>query len=189
MSNIEFGVVITLVISIITGALFIGKLDGRLEAIEKDKDWQSIVKLREEQVESMNKDAENIKTRFNKIKMEADEKIKLIGAEILSINKLVSEGKLDINELVKISKKNIGISGEKILNEISGELKVGRCEDIRGKCGTGMFRQPTYYFDRVVFSCPDSKPIMSEFRFSRCGAINSANEGLQVIAKCCSLTK
>jgi len=42
MTRVEIGVVIALVISIVTGALFVGRLDGRLQAIEKDKDWNSI---------------------------------------------------------------------------------------------------------------------------------------------------
>ncbi|MGR5401933.1 hypothetical protein ACPV48_25170 [Vibrio harveyi] len=42
MSKIEIGVVITLIISVVSGALFLGQLDGRLSAIEDDKDYASL---------------------------------------------------------------------------------------------------------------------------------------------------
>jgi hypothetical protein len=71
----------------------------------------------------------------------------------------------------------------------SSTLRVGSCVELQGSCGTGMFKQPTYYFDRVSFGCPTNKPLLNKFRFTRCGNINSESEGLAVVATCCALTK
>lgn len=48
MTKIELGVLLTLALAIISGTYFIGKLDGRLSAIEKDKDYTSFKKEKEE---------------------------------------------------------------------------------------------------------------------------------------------
>ena len=66
-------------------------------------------------------------------------------------------------------------------------LKIGNCQVVTGPCGTGMFQKPTYYFDRVKFSCPDDRPIMNTVRFKRCGEIGQNQEGLQIISNCCAL--
>ncbi len=42
MNKIELGVIVTLLIAIVTGALYIGKLEGRIQALETDKDFTSI---------------------------------------------------------------------------------------------------------------------------------------------------
>ena len=42
MSKIEMGVVVTVILAIIAGALFLGRLDGRITALENDKDFSSI---------------------------------------------------------------------------------------------------------------------------------------------------
>ena len=42
MTKIELGVVVTVFLSVIAGALFLGRLDGRITALENDKDFSSI---------------------------------------------------------------------------------------------------------------------------------------------------
>ena len=61
------------------------------------------------------------------------------------------------------------------------------CETVDGPCGNGMFQQPTYFFDRVSFDCPASHPMLSGFRYQRCGTLGSATEGLRVRATCCQI--
>ena len=43
MSKVELGIVVTLVLAAIGGALFIGELSGRVRALEGDKDYSSVV--------------------------------------------------------------------------------------------------------------------------------------------------
>ena len=61
------------------------------------------------------------------------------------------------------------------------------CEQVDGPCGNGMYQKPTYYFDRVSFECPESHPMLSGFRFLRCGTTGTENEGLRVRATCCQV--
>ncbi len=71
------------------------------------------------------------------------------------------------------------------LNRVS----IGNCKKIKGKCGAGMYNKPTYYLDRVRFSCPSQQPLLRSLRFLRCGKIKTKDEGLLVEATCCALTK
>ncbi|MEL6722956.1 MAG: hypothetical protein AAFP10_07010 [Pseudomonadota bacterium] len=41
MKVVQLGVVVTVILAVISGIYFIGSLDGRLTAIENDKDYQS----------------------------------------------------------------------------------------------------------------------------------------------------
>jgi hypothetical protein len=42
MNKIEMGVIVTVIIAFITGALYIGNLQGRIQALETDKNYASI---------------------------------------------------------------------------------------------------------------------------------------------------
>lgn len=68
------------------------------------------------------------------------------------------------------------------------QIRVGRCQLIDGQCGIGTYKQPTFYLDRVRFSCPEGHPILSGVRFKRCGAIDTKDEGLLLVATCCALS-
>ena len=63
---------------------------------------------------------------------------------------------------------------------------LGSCAIYHGACGEGMYGQPTYYLDRVSGNCPVTQPILNGFKFARCGAIDTPNEGLMLVMTCCA---
>ena len=75
---------------------------------------------------------------------------------------------------------------QSVLEQVS-RIRVGSCEEIDGQCGVGMHNKPTYYFDRVRFSCPDNRPLLRGIHFERCEQ-GTPEEGLLVQGKCCSLS-
>ena len=68
-------------------------------------------------------------------------------------------------------------------------LVIGECKAVKGSCGTGMFKQPLHYMDRVRFSCPAQSPVLRSLKFVRCGKRGTSNEGLLLEASCCKLRK
>ena len=70
----------------------------------------------------------------------------------------------------------------------ASHVRVRSCLTIDGPCGDGMFNQPTYYFDRVKFSCPEERPILRGIKFERCGNKGTSDEGLLLVATCCALS-
>ncbi len=87
-----------------------------------------------------------------------------------------------INEAVGRTEISSGISLDKLSTNI-----VLDCKKIRGKCGNGMYKRETYYFDRVGFQCPDTSPFLKSFKFERCGKQYSVDEGLLIYAQCCQI--
>jgi hypothetical protein len=65
--------------------------------------------------------------------------------------------------------------------------QVTECREVVGPCGEGMFNMPTYFFDRVRFTCPEEAPILNGLRFDRCGQRDTPNEGLSITATCCTI--
>lgn len=125
--------------------------------------------------EAANLSASNAKLRAE----DAAEKLESAAANISTT--LGFEGPEDVTRAI--------IASAEIQNKIqvASQIRVGNCQSTVGACGEGMFHQPTYYLDRVEFSCPGERPILKEFRFKRCGAINQSSEGLQLVATCCAL--
>lgn len=68
------------------------------------------------------------------------------------------------------------------------QIRIGNCRRVEGSCGSGTYNRPTYYLDRVEFSCPSERPLLSEIRFKRCGPIGQSDEGLLLSASCCALS-
>jgi len=75
------------------------------------------------------------------------------------------------------------------LKNIVGKLSIdcNECKTFTGNCGNGMFNQPTYYFDRVSYSCPTDYPMLKSFSYIRCGKTSTPDEGLAVKAVCCKV--
>ncbi|KPA09192.1 hypothetical protein MHK_010611 [Candidatus Magnetomorum sp. HK-1] len=61
-SKTEFGSVITLLLALIAGVLFLGRLDGRVTALEKDKNFYSVIK--EQAIKEIEEKTKQYKRRF-----------------------------------------------------------------------------------------------------------------------------
>jgi len=65
-------------------------------------------------------------------------------------------------------------------------IRIDNCGKVEGKCGEDLDNHPLYYLDRVGFSCPNDRPILKTFGYTRCG---DRALGLKIVATCCSLVK
>jgi hypothetical protein len=65
-------------------------------------------------------------------------------------------------------------------------IRIDNCGKVEGKCGEDLDDHPLYYLDRVGFSCPNDRPILKTFGYTRCG---DRALGLKIVATCCSLVK
>ena len=72
--------------------------------------------------------------------------------------------------------------------DISTAVTMWDCTEYVGACGEGLYQQPTYYLDRVRFTCQPEHPVMQAVRFERCGEFNTPAEGLRLIGTCCALS-
>ena len=142
MNKIEIGLLVTLILAIISGATFIGKLDGRLEALENDKDYSSISKEKKDAVAS--------------IKTTKDESIKEIDSSkdktIIHLNKIAEEAKYlepTVSEnIIKINSLNDSINNLKqpkscrwvgISNQSGGHSSATNGREWVGSCPSGYY--------------------------------------------------
>ncbi|BFM13302.1 hypothetical protein R50072_34550 [Simiduia litorea] len=65
MNKVEIGVVVTVVLAIVAGALFIGQIDGRLKAVENDRDFASIIEQKEEILSDIIKVKQSVVSEFS----------------------------------------------------------------------------------------------------------------------------
>jgi len=139
MNKIEIGLIVTIILAFISGALFIGqiygrlesieidakfigKLDGRLEAIENDKDFKSIIRNKESNLEAIKLETKNSKEEIRKL--------------ITTIN----TSALELQKSIKINKTgNIGLGK----NPTS---KLDVAGQIRASGG------------KIIYSCPALMP-------------------------------
>lgn len=75
MNNVEIGTLLTLLLAIISGTYFIGKFDGRLSAVEADKDYSSFIKQKDEALEQLNQVHTNT---MNEIEINGKKTIELV---------------------------------------------------------------------------------------------------------------
>ena len=64
MSKIELGVVVSLLLAILGGVYSVGELNGRLKAIEQDKDYQSFTKEKKAATDDLTQKREEAITRI-----------------------------------------------------------------------------------------------------------------------------
>jgi DNA anti-recombination protein RmuC len=91
------------------------------------------------------------------------------------------------NQRVVVDNQNQVAAIKSQLENRLKKIQVGNCQRIDGPCGFGMFREPTFYFDRVAYSCPDTRQILKTLQFRRCGELGTSNEGLLIRATCCQI--
>ena len=103
----------------------------------------------------------------------------VIALAIVSVSGLILKQHLNNRESVM----------SQTITDKTNSLYIGECRLVNGDCGAGMFNQPTFFLDRVSFSCPNEAPIMVGFRFARCGELGTDDEGLQIVSKCCNLAR
>lgn len=75
MKRFDVGVAVTLIIAIIGGALYIGRLEGRVSSLEQDKDYSSIQKSRDDAVVTISK--------------KTDSSVKLLDEKIDKVNSIL----------------------------------------------------------------------------------------------------
>ena len=126
--------------------------------------------------EAANLSAINVSSRAEK----AAEKLELAANNIST-----TLGFDDRDDVVNAIIASADIKG--VISDAS-QITVGSCQHIDGPCGYGMYNKPTFFLDRVKFSCPDIKPILAGVRFKRCGPIEQSDEGLLLAATCCALS-
>jgi len=161
------------------------KVDTTLEAI----------KCLEERITQLSNASSSAKVSLEKEILSLDKDVTKLNGQVTSNNDALSKNisviGTKVNKNNSTQSKKISTQGKKISSLTSKvnsrKVAVVNCKVIKGSCGTGMFNRPTYYFDRVNYSCPSSRPVLKQFKFARCGAINTANEGLVIYATCCGL--
>lgn len=127
MSKIEIGVIVSVVLAMISGALYIGKIDGRLSAIELDKDLKSIQEAKA--------------SAISEISEGRDESTKIIEESTQELFASLDELKTKITEL----NERIDDTDQELRNEIEAKIiesfssfEIGVPESVGGsKCPDG----------------------------------------------------
>jgi len=138
MSKIEIGIIVTVLLALISGATFIGKLDGRLTAIEQDKDYSSLLSQKEKIISEISKVGDKAKVEIDKMVNDGNKKLQsymsmLSGAIIMiDIRKSCPAGSYQVNNLAIQVSRRAGEGYEKILN-MSGHTDWDISENYDGR--------------------------------------------------------
>lgn len=108
MTKIEMGLVVTIVLAIISGALFLGKIDGRLVAIENDKDYSSLKKDKQNAIIKINSVLKLGSDKLNKITNSIGDNVKI---SCTTVSKSSSVGEAATAEITATIPKGYILTG------------------------------------------------------------------------------
>ncbi|TWX64596.1 hypothetical protein ESZ36_20085 [Colwellia demingiae] len=129
MNKVELSLIATLSLAILSGVYIIGQMDGRLAAIEKDKDYQSfklekenaLSELKNQRISSVQQIQAETELAHNTIKSEKSE----------AIEKLSKLKKLNQNQCHTVDSS---VNGGKLMCKV-GEYVAG-AQNLRGRNNT-----------------------------------------------------